>query len=86
MFQRAPTDFVSVQSAADADKALGDPGNTHHCGLCNDFFGTEAFKAHAPSCIKANAGRYEANAPREPRYAKSKRFRLIYGSNHGRPR
>lgn len=86
MFQRAPQEFTTVQSAADADRALGDPGNTQHCGLCNEFFGTQAFIRHAPSCIRANAPKFEANRDRIPPYADQKRFRTVSGSNHGRAR
>lgn len=78
-FQRAPREFTSVQSAEDADRALGDDGNEHHCPLCNQFYGTQAFKRHAPSCIKANAPRWERQRDLEPPYANIKRFgkRLI---------
>ena len=48
---------MSVQDAEAIDKALGDPENSHHCPLCNNFFGTEAFIRHAPGCIKARAPR-----------------------------
>lgn len=52
------TSFRTVREAADVDKEMGNPADEHHCPLCNDFFGWEAFKAHAPQCIKRfRAGR-----------------------------
>lgn len=78
-FQRAPAEFTTVQSAEDADRALGDAGNEHHCPLCNQFFGTVAFRAHAPGCITANAPKWERQRDEEPPYANVMRFgqRLI---------
>lgn len=78
--QRLPEgEFMTVQSAEEADRALGDPGNSHHCPLCNQFFGSVAFRAHAPGCIRANAPRWERQRDEEPPYAAQKRFgkRLI---------
>lgn len=46
-----PRELMSVKTAADIDKAMGDPENQHHCPLCNNEFGTAAFAAHAPDCI-----------------------------------
>jgi hypothetical protein len=82
-FQRAPQEFTSVTDAAEADKALGDPENAHHCPLCNNFFGSEAFKRHAPTCIKAYAPGWERQRDREPPYSKVKQFR---GRLFGPPR
>jgi len=65
-FQRAPAEFTSVKSAEDADKALNDPQNAHHCPLCNQFFGTIAFKTHAPECIKVRAPAWERQRDDEP--------------------
>jgi hypothetical protein len=78
-FQRAPAEFTSVHSAEDADRALGDDGNEHNCPLCHQFFGTRAFKAHAPDCIKARAPAWERQRDKAPPYAQIKRFgrRLI---------
>lgn len=72
-------EITTVQDAEAADRALADEGNTHHCPLCNQFYGTIAFKAHAPSCIQANAPRWERQRDEEPPYAAKKRFgrRLI---------
>ena len=47
----SPREVMSVKTAADIDKAMGDPENQHHCPLCNNEFGTTAFAAHAPDCI-----------------------------------
>lgn len=58
-----PDDLVSVHDAAGMDKALGDPGNTQHCPLCNEYMGTELFIAHAPACIQARAPRRRVWAP-----------------------
>jgi hypothetical protein len=80
-FQRAPQEFTTVTSAAQADTVLGDPGNTHHCPLCAGFFGAEAFKRHAPSCIEAYAPRWEKNRDLEPPHSKVKQYRArLYGS------
>jgi len=49
--------FRVVKDAVDVDKELGNPGDQHHCPLCNEYFGWEAFKAHAPQCINARAPR-----------------------------
>lgn len=74
LFNRAPQEFTSVHDAESADRALGDPGNTQHCPLCNHYFGTEAFVAHAPGCIRARAGVWERQRDEEPPYAAQKRF------------
>jgi hypothetical protein len=76
LFSRAPNadDFMSVRDAEAADRALGDPGNTQHCPLCNEFLGTEAFRKHAPACILARAGVWERQRDEEPPYAAQKRF------------
>ena len=67
-FQRAPKEFRTVSEAGDADAALGDDGNEHHCPLCNEFFGTQAFKRHAASCIKTRAPAWERQRDRAPGY------------------
>lgn len=58
-------EFRSVKNAEEADKEIGNPGDQHHCPLCNEYFGWEAFKAHAPQCIEARAPRNKiwVNAP-----------------------
>ena len=58
-----PREFMDVRTAADVDKALGDPENQHHCPLCDNEFGTAAFVAHAPQCIAKYAPRYRVWAP-----------------------
>ena len=58
-----PREFMDVRTAADVDKALGDPENQHHCPLCNNEFGTTAFVAHAPRCIAKYAPRYRVWTP-----------------------
>jgi len=45
--------FRVVKDALDADKEIGNPGDQHNCPLCGEFFGWEAFKAHANPCIEA---------------------------------
>lgn len=57
--QRPPDQqfIMPVRDAIEIDKALSDPGNTQHCPLCDDFFGTEAFIAHAQQCIDIHAPR-----------------------------
>lgn len=54
---------MSVKDAADADKALADPENSHNCPLCNGYFSTELFKAHAQQCIDIHAPRERVWAP-----------------------
>ena len=54
---RRPLEMMSVKTAEDAALALGDDGNEHHCPLCNDFFTTKGFVAHAKACIEARAPR-----------------------------
>lgn len=49
--------FRTVREASDIDRELGNPGDQHHCPLCEEYFGWEAFKAHAPQCIAARAPR-----------------------------
>ena len=49
--------FRFVKDAADIDRELGNPGDSHCCPLCEEYFGWEAFKAHAPQCIEARAPR-----------------------------
>lgn len=74
LFARSPKEFTTVKSAEDADRALGDPGNTQHCPLCNNFMGTFEFMRHAQSCIDANAPAWERHRDREPGYRDQKRF------------
>lgn len=86
VWARAPKlddELMTVTDAESADKALGDPGNTQHCPLCNQYYGTVAFKAHAQSCINANASRWERSLEDEPSYIKTsgKSFRAkLFGS------
>ena len=49
--------FRMVKDAVDWDLENHNPGDSHHCPLCNEAFGWEAFKAHAPQCIEARAPR-----------------------------
>ena len=55
--KRRPLEMMSVKTAEDAAIALGDDGNEHHCPLCNDFFTTKGFVAHARRCIEARVPR-----------------------------
>ena len=55
--------FRFVRDAVEADKELHTPGDSHHCPLCNEYFGWEAFKAHAPQCIDARAPRTKVWVP-----------------------
>ena len=55
--------IMPVRDAIEIDKALGDPGNSHRCPLCYDFFGTEAFVAHAQQCIDIHAPRKHTFTP-----------------------
>lgn len=61
MLMRAPipigVELMSVKDAEDVDRAMSDPENLHCCPLCNDFFKTFAFRAHAQECIDARAPR-----------------------------
>ena len=59
VFARAPLphEMMSVKDAVDIDRAMGDPDNAHCCPLCNEYFGTEAFRQHAPACIDARVPR-----------------------------
>lgn len=50
-------ELMSVKEAEDVDRALSDPENLHCCPLCNEFFRTYAFRAHAQQCIDARAPR-----------------------------
>lgn len=59
----APTELMSVKDAVDIDKALGDPMNAHCCPLCNDYFSSMAFRAHAQQCIDARAPRTRVWVP-----------------------
>jgi hypothetical protein len=79
---RAPKfdEMITVKGAEDASRALGDAGNEQHCPLCNQYFSTIPFMAHAQSCINANAPRWERMRDREPVYkltknGEQKRFR-----------
>ena len=51
------SEFRSVREAEDVDRELGNPGDQHHCPLCEEYFGWEAFKAHAAQCIDVRAPR-----------------------------
>ena len=55
--RRRPLEVMSVKTIEDAALALGDDGNEHHCPLCNDFFTTKGFVAHARRCIEARVPR-----------------------------
>ena len=55
--------FRMVKDAVDVDREIGNPGDSHHCPLCNELFGWEAFKAHAPQCIQARAPRNRVWVP-----------------------
>lgn len=59
----SPREYMTVKTAADVDKAMGDPENQHHCPLCNNEFGTAAFAAHAPACIEKYAPRKKVWLP-----------------------
>lgn len=54
---------VPVKDAMAAAKALADPENEHCCPLCNEFFPTLAFVAHARQCIEARMPRRKVWAP-----------------------
>lgn len=60
---RRELETMSVKTIEDAALALGDLGNEHHCPLCNDFFPTLAFVAHASRCIQARAPRVRTWTP-----------------------
>ncbi len=51
-FHPTPSSFRLVKDADDWDKEKEDPGDTHQCPLCKESWFWEAFKAHAPGCIK----------------------------------
>lgn len=59
----ATPQFRSVKDAEDADREVGNPAEAHNCPLCNEYFGWEAFKAHAPQCIMARAPRKRVWTP-----------------------
>lgn len=59
----ATPQFRVVKDADDIDREIGNPGDSHHCPLCNEFFGWEAFKAHAPACIEIRAPRRKVWVP-----------------------
>ncbi len=52
-----PDEVRTVKEATELDKASFQDGDEHHCPLCNEFFGSRAFKAHAQQCIDARAPR-----------------------------
>lgn len=88
IFVGAEHEYRSVKEAADVDRELANPADMNHCPLCNDYFGAEAFKAHAQSCINANVPRWERQRDREPIYAGpsknggAKRFRpRLFGAS-----
>lgn len=60
---RGELDVLSVKDEMDAAKALGDPENEHCCPLCDEYFPTNAFIAHAPQCILARAPRRKVWTP-----------------------
>jgi hypothetical protein len=60
---RGEIEAMSVRDAADAAKALGDPENEQNCPLCNEYFSTPAFVAHAADCIRARAPRRQFWVP-----------------------
>ena len=58
--------FRTVKEAYEAEAELGrtqDENELHHCPLCNTHFPWEAFKAHAPECIKIRIPRRKVWAP-----------------------
>lgn len=77
---RGEAELMSVSTEFEAAVALGDPENEQHCPLCNEYFPTAAFVAHAPQCIRARARRNKVwtppgfspnaliNFPEKPRY------------------
>lgn len=60
---RGELEVMSVKDEMDAAKALGDPENEHCCPLCNEYFPTNAFVAHAAPCILARAPRRKVWTP-----------------------
>lgn len=48
---------IPVSTAEDIAMALGDDGNEHLCPLCNEYFASLPFAAHAQACINARAPR-----------------------------
>ncbi len=77
-FKRAPQETMTVKGAEDMDRALGDPGNSQHCGLCNEFFGIRAFVQHAPGCIVKNGPAWERQRDIEPPHRKKGRKLNVY--------
>lgn len=55
--------FRSVRDASDVDREVGNPADQHCCPLCEEYFGWEAFKAHAQQCINARAPRTRVWTP-----------------------
>ncbi len=56
-------EFRTVKEATDIDRERGNPAEQHHCPLCNEYFGWEAFKSHASQCINARAPRTRVWVP-----------------------
>lgn len=62
-FYEEPQEYRTVKDADQADRALADPGALHLCPLCRESFFSNAFKVHAPLCIKQHhAGRVHSFA------------------------
>lgn len=55
--------FRTVREADEIDREIGNPGDQHHCPLCLEYFGWEAFKVHAQQCIDARAPRSRVWVP-----------------------
>lgn len=56
----------TVKEAYEAEAELGrahDPNEQHHCPLCSEYLPWEAFKVHAPLCIKLRVPRRMVWAP-----------------------
>ncbi len=51
-FRPTPDTFRTVKDADDWDREQDDPGDNHQCPLCKETFFWQAFKTHAPQCIK----------------------------------
>lgn len=68
---RQEDEAISVHDAESIDKALGDPGNTQCCPLCNELFGTAAFVRHAESCIELRAPKWRRQRDRVPPFESS---------------
>ena len=62
-FQGAPPEYRTVREAADVDRERQAPADSNHCPLCNEYFGPEAFVAHAQDCINARAPRRRVWTP-----------------------